>query len=674
LNEQRSTSPSPLKVFYSYSHKDEGHRENLETHLALLKRQGWIEGWSDRLLLAGDDWRQGIDEALEAADLILFLVSADFIASDYCYGKEMERALERHDAEEAVAVPLIVRAVDWQSAPFGRIQGLPKDGKPVTSWPNLDEAWLDVAKGLRRLIEARRKRMAAQGENQTQDPDRYLKALNAKHSSITLAGMGAKVAERLPLEQVYTRLRVAASSLGRSGSKAEVDPREPRDLSLAEVLRQNPSAVLVGDPGSGKTTFLRFAAQVLARHHLGLEEEGLVEERLGLTGEPPFPILVSLSELADFLAANASNDLPEEASKHLLRFLEFSLTGKGFDLPKAYLRRRWSQGRCFLLLDGLDEVPEAQRPRIGAIVENLVAEGRENNHYLITCRTRAYEGQARLESLASFQLADFGPQQVEEFTGGWCRALHKVEAGDATSSAALEAEAYRKALLAAIEAHPNAGPFARNPLMLTMLALVFEDGHKLPEQRADLYLKVVEYLLKSRQKRCEYPDSSRREGLQAVALKMMTHPEGLQVDFGMREAAEAAAEALAVDESAAEAFLYGETLHSGLLVSRRIGEVRFWHLTFQEFLAARELATRHDYWETVEDHLYDDQWSEVLLLLGGALVQTNGMRAARDYFKKILATGTQDHTLRLRNRTLPGDGGPVSKLPRKWWRGAPQSP
>ncbi|MCP4542392.1 MAG: toll/interleukin-1 receptor domain-containing protein, partial [Chloroflexi bacterium] len=142
-----------LRLFYSYSHKDENLRDELETHLKIFQRQGLIEQWHDRKITAGDDWKTEIDEHLEQADIILLLVSADFIDSDFCYELEMERAVERHKSKEAVVVPIIVRAANWHKTPFGPIQALPKDGKAVTAWSNKDEAWLSVSKGIERILE-----------------------------------------------------------------------------------------------------------------------------------------------------------------------------------------------------------------------------------------------------------------------------------------------------------------------------------------------------------------------------------------------------------------------------------------------------------------------------------------------------------------------------------------
>ncbi|WP_437718588.1 AAA family ATPase [Sorangium sp. So ce448] len=146
----------PVRLFFSYSHKDEALRDELETHLALLKREGILQSWHDRRIAAGDGWAGQIDKNLNEADVILLLVSADFMASDYCFDHEMGRALERHGAGEACVIPVLLRKTDWHSAPFAKLQALPKDARPVTLWQDRDEAWHDVALGIRRAIEALR--------------------------------------------------------------------------------------------------------------------------------------------------------------------------------------------------------------------------------------------------------------------------------------------------------------------------------------------------------------------------------------------------------------------------------------------------------------------------------------------------------------------------------------
>jgi hypothetical protein len=156
----RESSPAgrrplvPLNLFYSYSHKDSRLRDQLQTHLSLLKRQGLIDEWHDRMIGPGDEWEDSIDEHLTTADVVLLLVSADFLASDYCYEREMKTALERHEQGKTRVLPIILRAVDWHSppSPIRNLQALPGEGRPVVDFPKRDRAWLEVTNGIRKTV------------------------------------------------------------------------------------------------------------------------------------------------------------------------------------------------------------------------------------------------------------------------------------------------------------------------------------------------------------------------------------------------------------------------------------------------------------------------------------------------------------------------------------------
>src|ERR1044072_3272180 len=149
-----STTSSPaVRVFFSYAHEDQELRDRMEEHLSILKRQGIISTWHDRKIGVGREWAKGIDEELEAAHIILLLISPAFINSEYCYGVEMDRAMKRHQRGEALVVPIILRPVLWESAPFGKLQALPTDAKPVTKWRDRNEAFKDVAEGIARAAE-----------------------------------------------------------------------------------------------------------------------------------------------------------------------------------------------------------------------------------------------------------------------------------------------------------------------------------------------------------------------------------------------------------------------------------------------------------------------------------------------------------------------------------------
>ena len=143
-----------VEVFYSYAHKDEKLRNELEKHLKSLQRQGFITQWHDRKIVAGTAWGKAIDTHLNTASIILLLISPDFMASDYCYDVEMQRAMERHHTHEARVIPILLRPVEWSGTPFEQLQALPTNAKPITAWRNRDQAFLDVTRGIRAAIES----------------------------------------------------------------------------------------------------------------------------------------------------------------------------------------------------------------------------------------------------------------------------------------------------------------------------------------------------------------------------------------------------------------------------------------------------------------------------------------------------------------------------------------
>jgi len=142
-----------IELFYSYAQEDEVLRAELEKHLSLLKRQGYITGWHGRDISAGQEWEHEIDSHLNSAQIILLLVSPDFMASDYCYDIEVKRAIQRHESGEARVIPVILRPVDWHEAMFGKLKALPGDGKAVRLWPDRDAAFYDIARGIREVVQ-----------------------------------------------------------------------------------------------------------------------------------------------------------------------------------------------------------------------------------------------------------------------------------------------------------------------------------------------------------------------------------------------------------------------------------------------------------------------------------------------------------------------------------------
>lgn len=213
----------PARLFYSYSTRDESLRRELEAHLATLQHDGVLAPWSCRAILAGADWDGEIRAHLDSADVILLLVSADFLSSSYIRSTELSRALQRHSSGEAVVVPVVLRPCDWKTQRFASLQALPTGGKPVTKTRPRDDAWTDIAVGIRRLLEDRRKALSSTG-------------------SPRITAVGSTDWDLVPFDTVREEVRSAckalldAQEMGRS--MHEVDAlAEIRDLAPNFVTR-----------------------------------------------------------------------------------------------------------------------------------------------------------------------------------------------------------------------------------------------------------------------------------------------------------------------------------------------------------------------------------------------------------------------------------------------------
>src|SRR6266581_602724 len=141
-----------IEVFISYSHKDQTFREELGIHMSNLKRQNIISSWYDGNIAPGSEWEPEIMHHLTTAQIILLLISADFVHSDFCYSIEMKQAIDRHNAGEARVIPILLRPTDWQGAPFAKLKILPTDAKAVTKWRRRDDAFADIVQGIRASI------------------------------------------------------------------------------------------------------------------------------------------------------------------------------------------------------------------------------------------------------------------------------------------------------------------------------------------------------------------------------------------------------------------------------------------------------------------------------------------------------------------------------------------
>jgi hypothetical protein len=204
------------RVFVSYSHVDEAERVRLDVHLAPLAREGLIDLWCNRVITPSSDWQRDIEGGLANADIVILLVTADFVASIFCFEKELAEALRRHDEDGVHILPVLVKPVDFAHMPFGRFQALPRDLRPISTWDNADAAWLEVALGVRELVEdiyRARSVIPVPRAGAEREPDKTLlgRQLNEYYgaNSCVVDGpvAGGQVVEWIPLDEDASAMR-----------------------------------------------------------------------------------------------------------------------------------------------------------------------------------------------------------------------------------------------------------------------------------------------------------------------------------------------------------------------------------------------------------------------------------------------------------------------------------
>jgi hypothetical protein len=247
-----SAARHPVSIFFSYSSKDKELRDSLQTSLTSLEREGLVSGWHDRMIEPGKDWAREIDEQLESAQLILLLISRDFIASKYCYEIEMTRAMQKHRAGEARVIPVILRPSDWQNTPFGALNALPPSGRPVTSYPDLDEALLEVAKGIRAVV-----RQVLEGSG---IPSQGAAQLAKRSDTLTGLSSASPVGDVLPKlipEPIAGTKVVPILETGTVAIDSPFyQPRRSDERAMTQLESSNPTVVVKGSRQSGKSSLL----------------------------------------------------------------------------------------------------------------------------------------------------------------------------------------------------------------------------------------------------------------------------------------------------------------------------------------------------------------------------------------------------------------------------------
>jgi hypothetical protein len=437
------------------------------------------------------------------------------------------------------------------------------------------------------------------------DPAKYLDDLRKETAFIDIRGLqvGAGKAYRFPIEDLYIPLTTAAAP----GERGELTVRDP--VRLEDALKHR-RLVITGDPGAGKTTFLRHIAFKMC-------------DDLTRATAARLPILVRIAELAEHIRAcrdQHKGPTVAAAPTWLPHWLAARSTEFNWGLDEAFFERKLKSGEAAILLDGLDETPNrTAREAMARLLENATR-AYEKCSFVVTTRPLAYQGQAVLDGFEIANIAPLEPQAIETFLRRWCGALFSESSA---SSASHFAE-----LSGALRARAEIRRMARNPVTLTALAVVHWNERRLPEQRADLYESILIWLARSREQRPDRPTAERcLMLLQQLALSMQNAPKGRAVQVSKRAAADALAphfrELPEVERlQRAQDFLAEEEIDSGIIVSRA-SDVAFRHLTFQEYLAAKAVAGMSDAAQQelllARGRTYNPEWREVALLLGGVL-------------------------------------------------------
>jgi Sulfatase-modifying factor enzyme 1/NACHT domain len=466
---------------------------------------------------------------------------------------------------------------------------------------------------------------------------RYLEYLVDYYRYLDFRGMGVsdRIPLRLPLLEMYVPLKARMETPqgetwgrdlrlgGRAAAKEEIEGMGERlsgPLPVLDLLRKHDGLILLGDPGAGKTTFLKFLALTLATGQ---------GEAIGLGNR--LPVLLPLSAYANALE---KGDVPLEKFVGL-----YYQSDRGIGLPlDSMLRRSLEQGGVLLLLDGLDEVRDRWRRHlvVDRVRELYALHRKAGNKFVLTSRIVGYrEVRPEAEGLAECTLVDFEDDDIQEFVGKWTVALEKAASGG-MQVAVWEAEREKSELLRAVAVNPGVRSLAANPLLLTILALMKRQGVALPERRVELYKTYVDTLLKHWNLARSLAGRSGRdldvvETTKVLApLALWMHQEspgvGLVKEGDLRREVERIYQERGHDDPANSAWQFLEDVrdHAALLLDKGGRQYGFIHLTFQEYLAAVAIAQKGQQGpggiaDILAAHVEEAPWHEVALLTIGYL-------------------------------------------------------
>jgi HEAT repeat protein len=609
------------KVFISYSHQDAEFLQRLQVHLAPEVRNKRVDLWDDTKIAPGAKWRSEIDKALQAAKVAVLLVSADFLASDFIALNELPPLLSAAESEGVTILPVLLKPCSYKNTPLAEFQFVNKPLTPLIrmSEAEREETWVRVAESITQALGPpslstpssthmpKRPYQGSQSRPVTQETldERYHKALLADPSLTKLQVL--TMSSPLPISNIYVRLQIHEGTQQkypvRSRREETKDPltlAQQRERLLegrfrmamepADALRKYNQSIIVGDPGAGKTTLLKYLT--------------IQSTNKQFADIPSMPIYVRLNAFA----SSGDGDL--------LTFVARTWE-KGYGISEsdahAYIEEQIAAGNVLLLLDALDETAigdtvEQAEASYKRVVDEITRLSNRCPWIVVTARKAGYHQRIRLHAFTELEILDFRQQEIEQFIDNWF-LYHPRE----------ERRGYAPYLKQEIKNNPRIQTLAANPLLLTLITLVYEDEMALPERRSTLYKKCVETLLsrwdasRSIRRARGFSQEYQKQLLQEIAWHV--HGQGLRyfTEDKVLPIITSFLPRLGMGSSQAHDVLQAISGDNGLLREQADGVYGFFHLTLQEYFASQYVKDA----SALLGHLSDPWWEEVILLYAG---------------------------------------------------------
>lgn len=483
---------------------------------------------------------------------------------------------------------------------------------------------------LEKLLDAIREdgfelRVTSDGDLETDfDDSRYREWLRAETEYVDIRGIGERKAEEaivFPILELYTELYVQTGLTNVDLDQGRM--RGKQRVSLSQMVDATRRLVVMGDPGSGKTTFLRFLAR---KQVVGTSK--------------PLPFYLRLAEVYEFAM---SSNLPIDP-RVLIKFCVHLSEIENLHMTEFGLERRAQAGKCIWLLDSLDELPSTEaRERIVFAVERA-SQRWDKCKFVLTSRPLPIRARAIPVGFDVVGIDYWTQEDIKSFLKAWTALLYV----NATEE---KRRSYWGNLLSTILERSDLRSLARNAVMVTSMAVVHYNQKRLPEGRADLIEALIYWLIRAKSRDSHSPYATPKfieDRYRELALAMFESEEGRRRRVGRLWAAEKIARHFNGDVEAALEFLAREETETGVLVRRGEGDLEFWHLSFQEYLAAKEIAGKTDdidkgWWARIQSHLDEPEWREVLAFVPACLSRLGSERV--DLFFERLGDSCTDRDL-----------------------------